>query len=329
MGPQFPTSQGLAQSEFLPAYAFQQQREQTNLANQFAQQEMLQKKAELEAKMLENLFNQQNNPQKVKQQGLINSGMETKNEGDRASLDEWKGPDATIARRNEYIAKANENQLKMIMSQAQADMMNPDPKVSGPAKDMYMRSATEVAARQRNEEDMGKIRLQGENSARVANIGAGATLGAARINADARMQAAAGKNKDLITSLLGKPPATQYAAYTALAQRAVNSGDYESAREFGLLAESVKAQVEQGLMARSDPNAVSATGVTGLPGQTPVQLPTNPYVGGQPQQRPAAPQPQARPQQGGRVSVVSPDGKTGSIPADQLEQALKNGFKQR
>jgi hypothetical protein len=38
-----------------------------------------------------------------------------------------------------------------------------------------------------------------------------------------------------------------------------------------------------------------------------------------------APAPQ--PPQGGRVSVVSPDGKRGSIPADQLDAAIKQGYK--
>lgn len=42
-------------------------------------------------------------------------------------------------------------------------------------------------------------------------------------------------------------------------------------------------------------------------------------------------QPQTTPTptpQGGRVTVVSPDGKRGSIPANQLQQALSAGYKQ-
>jgi len=29
----------------------------------------------------------------------------------------------------------------------------------------------------------------------------------------------------------------------------------------------------------------------------------------------------------GKVRVISPDGKTGTIPAEQLEEALKSGYK--
>jgi hypothetical protein len=58
--------------------------------------------------------------------------------------------------------------------------------------------------------------------------------------------------------------------------------------------------------------------------------PLGTYTPGQatPQQTPApspAPSPQA-PQQAQFVRVVSPDGKTGIIPSNQVDQAVKQGF---
>jgi hypothetical protein len=102
-----------------------------------------------------------------------------------------------------------------------------------------------------------------------------------------------------------------------LAMQAKQNGDDATAAHYMQRAEAVRPQAEAELNAfNPKPGEINAGAVAGLPTNPPLSIAP---PGGGAQGAGAA--------LAGRVTVVSPDGKRGSIPANQLEQALKQGYK--
>jgi hypothetical protein len=108
---------------------------------------------------------------------------------------------------------------------------------------------------------------------------------------------------------------------------AVAKGDTETAQAYLVRAQEARQRAAEDAsnmgLARGQ-NDISVPGMTQLPANAAPQA-TAP-IGGSVGAKPA---PAANRGSGERVKVVSPDGKVGTIPAEQLEQALKKGFKRQ
>jgi hypothetical protein len=195
-----PDFKDLASMEFMSPMAFQQANNQIGLANQFQQQNLAMGEADLRTKALANMFAEQANPLKVQQLGLTNEGMGFENTTKRvqAETDEALKEENIMAKRQKMLADLDENKLKQFMSRAEMEMMSDDPKLQASGQKKIMMSRSELERRNKHADEMEKVKQQGANSLAVANVGAGATLGAARIGADSRIQAATAKAKGVM-----------------------------------------------------------------------------------------------------------------------------------
>jgi hypothetical protein len=119
-------------------------------------------------------------------------------------------------------------------------------------------------------------------------------------------------------------PEKLYGIYSAATQAAVNAQDQKKAVEYALLAQAVAKQAQSKNDVRSPPK-VDIPGMAGVPGTTPPQI-SSPAVqqalpaGGSGAGGPA-PAGQAQ-----RVRITGKDGKPYTVPANQLEEALKAGY---
>lgn len=107
----------------------------------------------------------------------------------------------------------------------------------------------------------------------------------------------------------------QKVIYISAAQQAADTGDQEMAAAFMRKAQEIEPEVarEKAAAGATTVNPQAIGGDILIPRGQAAQLPT----GGQPQQAPSQ-----------RVRVQSPSGQIGTIPAEQLQQAIANGYKQ-
>lgn len=116
----------------------------------------------------------------------------------------------------------------------------------------------------------------------------------------------------------------RHSAALGAAQFFEAQGDDRRAGYYDKIAEDARPQAERELASGAEkPGSVNVQGVT--KGQVPTnpELPLSGRGGAKP------PTPPASAPNGGRVRIISPDGKVGTIPANQLEQALKQGYKRQ
>jgi hypothetical protein len=195
-----PNFSELAQMEFMSPMAFQQANNQIGLANQFQNQNLAMGDQDLRTKALANMFSEQANPLKIQQLGLSNEGMGYENTTKRvqAETDAALKDENIMAKRQKLLAEMDENKLKQFMTKAEMEMQDPDPRVQQSGMKKIMMSRSELERRNKHADEMEKVKQQGANSLAVANVGAGATLGAARISADSRVQAATAKQRGVM-----------------------------------------------------------------------------------------------------------------------------------
>lgn len=296
--------------------AFQQAQDQIGLANQFKQQGLASGQQDLQAKVLQNLFQSQNDPLKLQQQRLQNQGTENANmksgvEGRTAMATE---NEAREARRAKLLAEASEEDLKRLQTQAIKEYESEDPATRARGEKKLIASKAEFDRRNATADKQKLQREELDSREKVAAGNNAATLGAAQIGANARVTAAGARGKtnmdfDAAVAAGKISPAKAAVYYAIQAQQSDDpqeqAGLYARAAQFEKLAQSTTGAPKTG---------VDVPAVANLPE---MKAPT--AFGGAP--APKAP--------AGRVSVIGPNGKTGTIPADQLEQALKSGYKQR
>lgn len=180
----------------------------------------------------------------------------------------------------------------------------------------------------KHEQKMAEIGLQGDNSAEVARISGENSERVARINQAGQDR----RHKDTMERT-PKPvniPQRMVQLRDTMANPSASEQDKAVAKVelMGYLHDNFQNFVAK------DPLLKGMAGMAGIPGKVgedakaryEAELATKwqAYLRDQkmlPQD--AAPKPT------GRVSVISPDGKVGTIPADQLDAALKNGYKKQ
>lgn len=306
---------------------FQQAQERMGLASQFANQNLAMGQEDLRTKALANMFSEQANPLRINQLGLQNEGMGYENTTKRvqAETDDALKEENIMAKRQKMLADLDENKLKQFMSRAEMEMMSDDPRLQQSGQKKIMMSKAELERRLKQQDELAKIAAQGQNSKDVANIQAGATLGAARIGADSRASIAAAKAKidpsseQAIEAALNKIP-TAKGKHAALVDAATRFGltDPDKAAYFMSRAAALRPQAEAEI-ASGRPPGIDVPQVAGLPAAPGPNIAPSRAVGGavgQPAQPVAKP-----PSTLADVSKMYP-----GVPPEKLRDAYKKKF---
>lgn len=224
---------------------------------------------------------------------------------------------------SKHLADVDINQLKGFQARLEQDLYSPDPIKRAEATKMYKLSADILKFKEqegfKHGNDMEKQRLVNQGAANVAQIGADSRVKAAQNRSGAT---AATVERDLASGKINFERAA--VAYSVLAS---TEEDPQRAQYFAQMAEryelanqKAKQAPGQGVV-KTDPAQMGFPGQGGAPpGPTP--MPARPGASA-----PQAPASQPKPS-GQRISVMSPDGKRGTIPVEQLQDAMSAGYKQ-
>lgn len=160
--------------------------------------------------------------------------------------------------------------------------------------------AREAALREQRETERERIRQQGQLDIANANINAGRWAPKGRQVTEQEL-----------VSKMGFEKAAVY--YDAKAESAREQGNEQAATYYSAQADKMKTAYERAKTLAAGAAQAGKVDVGATAG-----VPTNP-----------APVPQgfSQPAPEGRVPVIAPDGRRGFLKADQLEEALKHGYK--
>jgi hypothetical protein len=295
---------------------YMQGRKQAGLAQQFQQEKYAQEQQATQAKALANQFDSANNPMLLEKQRLSNEGMgfDNMSKGVKGRNDVAMESLNLDSAKRKALIDASDGEIKLMQNQAQQMAYSLDPAIAEKGKKLMLLSEAAVMERAKHADTMEKERLHRQTQIETANIAAAAS----RYGADARVSAAGqrrggAKDPAEVISKLGYEKAAVY--YDALA---ANSDDPQQAAQYKALSDKYAATFLEGR------RAAAQVGVDAKPDLNRLNIPT---VGSG---RAGFTQPVAKPTQApadGRVRVMSPDGKVGSIPATQLDAAMKAGYK--
>jgi hypothetical protein len=165
----------------------------------------------------------------------------------------------------------------------------------------------------RGQNQLAQTRAQGaeQRSLEKMRIDAG-KYDKAKAKGDAKQQW-----DETVRKALAKGARSGYATLNAAATWAMQNNFPDLAAQYASQAEQIRPQAEAEISNLApQPGKIDVPAVTGLPGTPNKSI-------APPGQEAAPPKPAAT----GRVPVISPDGKRGSVPADQLDAALAAGYK--
>lgn len=298
--PQFPSIQGLAQMEFLPAFAFQQARDQTALANQFAQQEMQAGEQDIQAKRLANMFSEQNNPLRLEEARLTNTGKGLSNVMEGMKNEDYQAvrTEKVAASKAEALQKATQAELLQLQQRAQQEMAKAAQSGDKAAMDKAMKvmdGSWEEITRRRNAEDKRTLQREHDAAAMARTMAVQNNQNSREDKRLAARSAAGTKSATTLSDVMGLlrtgKLGTPDKALNALAGVLMDPDTPDADRQ---MAMQLRAQVYEEAMKRA--TATNAGKIDGaqLGGMPTIPMPTPsvtpPQAGGQPaQQAPTAP----------------------------------------
>jgi hypothetical protein len=214
------------------------------------------------------MFAEQANPLKVQGLGLANeqTGYENTLKKVESETKAALKDDDIASKRAKMLADMDDNKLRQLQTRAEWEMMQDDPKLRDSGMRKLMASKAEWDRRNKQKDELEKIAAQGQNSKDVANIHAGATLGAARIGADSRQAVAkaksgAGSDIDALLNTGKVPPDKAAIAYYNRAM----SAESEEERQALLGKAQVAERLAMNLRAATNQNKIDPGAATGLP----------------------------------------------------------------
>lgn len=286
----------LAQMEYLPAFGFQQARDQLGLAKIAAQQDQAMQAEKLKQQQLANMFDEQNNPLKLDSQRLTNEGKRTSNLSDLMKYEDEKFTqnERREAELQKKLAEADAAKLQKISSMAQMDMMSGDPARIKRGTALMEASEAERVRRTTHERDMAKQKAHDDAAfARTKytqdrqDSREDKRLAAAQAKAAAKAKGA----QDVFSAVASGKVSPERAAAAFYAQ--AMSPDTAPEEQGQLLGYARQMEdMAQKLKAASNPTRLDVGAATGMPTQNiapTIQAP--PQASGQPalRQAPAAP----------------------------------------
>jgi hypothetical protein len=188
-------------------------------------------------------FQQANNPASLQGTILDNQAKTDANtiSGINARQATALAPGALSLAQQDQVLKGTDNDVKAMGLHAQKLMQSLDPAEQAQGQKLYNQSQAAYVLRQAQADKMQVEQLHRDTQVQAANIGAGATLGAARINADARMNVAGSKaGGKTIGDLVAKMGYEKAATYFEVL--ASQSDDPEEQAKYTGLARSMQAK---------------------------------------------------------------------------------------
>jgi len=204
--------------------AYQQAQENQGLAQQFQQQNLAQEANKTQEGFLANQQSTAMNPLLVDQQRGVNTTRGITNQTSQLGLDRANALQfQNLAKdQQQAILDMKENDIKAIEQHGRQLSYSNDPNERAQGQQIYEMGQTFREAKQKHAYETEIEKQKTDSAARVAGIGAGATLGAARIGADSRQaiaelqvtakQALASKEKTLeayLVTLRKLPPSPE------------------------------------------------------------------------------------------------------------------------
>lgn len=181
--------------EFLSPMMFQQAQEQSGLANQFAQQNLAIGGQDLQSKLLGNMFQQQADPMRLQAMGLENQGRQNANSisGVNARIAGGTEQEAMAAKRAELLAKASDDELKALRTQAEKEYESDDPAVRARGEKKLMASVAEFNRRNKQTDAKEIAQVKADERLGLEAFRQGEMNSRSQAAIDARAAAAAAK----------------------------------------------------------------------------------------------------------------------------------------
>lgn len=233
-GPNLPSIAELGQMEFMSPMAYQQAQGQIGLANQFANQNLAMGGQDLQAKQLANLFQQQADPMRLQQMQLANEGTGNANviSGVNSRIASATEEEAKAAKRAELLAKASDDELKALRTQAEKEYESEDPAVRARGEKKLMASVAEFNRRNKQKDNLEIANVKGEDRLSMEMLRQNAMTGRNNDTIAARLQAQAAKDRAAAQKAQGSSPNAEKAAVRA--QMLADETDDPAQREYYL-----------------------------------------------------------------------------------------------
>lgn len=265
MDPNLPSIPELAQLQFMDPGSNAMAGQQIDLANQFANNRLQQNQADLQTTLMNNQFQQQNDPTRLAQglatlqtSNLNNTAQQFTNDVNSSTKDEQ-----IAAKRAKYVADLSDEQLKDSLNTAQKWMLSDDPEKQQKGSDMYMRSAAEQSARAKALDTQDNTRIAIGGKVDVAKVNAGAKIAGLTLTAESAERINNLKDATQRQAILAKlqmaPPSVLAAQTTAAAMRTTD--DTERAQ----LLEQANIYQKMAIEAKTPPAGISIPATSGLP----------------------------------------------------------------
>jgi len=275
------------------------------------------------------LFNEQNNPIKLRQADLNadttaaelpGKQAQSTSLGVKARIDTATEKDATRAKMAEFAKTMSDSDWTQAENAVKQALIDPSPQVRQIGEQLYGQLVEVKKLREQLRSSEGIHAATNETSRYVADKGAESRQAVA---ATAAATKTTGGARNFLASFDRlKANKDRYGALLTEATR-VEADNPDAADLYRRMAEQIRPAAEAEL--KTDPKA-GGVDLTQLPGRG---LAVQPPKAITPPNNPTAASPNPSPVVDRRIRVVSPDGKIGTIPAGQLQDALKQGFKQQ
>lgn len=203
-GPNFSSIQDLAGLTNLDFPAYMRAQEQFGLQDQFNQQNLAIGGQDLQSKMLGNLFQQQADPMRLQALGLENQGKQNANtiSGVNARIAGSTEQEALAAKRADLLAKASDDELKALRTQAEKEYESEDPAVRARGEKKLMASVAEWTRRNKTEDAVKVAGAKSDDRMALEKFRQESMDGRNQASIDARAAAAAAKGSKAAGGIL-------------------------------------------------------------------------------------------------------------------------------
>lgn len=251
--------------------AYLQAQENLGLGQQFQQQALQQQQNTTQKGTLENLFAEQNNPNKIQQQILENTGKQTSNEMAGLGLERARANQTNLLNEDQRKAAigATEDEMKAWDQHVYQLMRSPNPRDQQEAAQMQQLMPAFQEARRKHQEELDKTKLQTGSAEKIAgmNIASREKMNQDNLGAGKYVRASkGGQGIADIQSAVQTGKMTAEKAAVALHGAAMFTEDPEQAQKYREMASQYEqfAMNQRNAMAGGKPDL----GQMGIPTQT-------------------------------------------------------------
>jgi hypothetical protein len=272
-----PSITELGQMEFMSPLANQQAQRQIDLATQFKNQNLDIGAQDLQTKTLNNMFQVQNDPLKLEEMRLKNSGTSADNiiKDINAQQRQALAPEELEAKRAKLVKEWSDSKLEKAMNDAQEMVWSGDPEKVEKGKSLYANSFKELSARMKAKDELAKQESENASRERVGAANNATAKEVAGIYAGSREKVAevraGGGASNIWTALQSGKMTPDKAAISAYALAQIEQDPAEAEKLLQIAATAEKMMMNKA-QAGADARAAGQVDITGATkGRVPVQ----------------------------------------------------------